>query len=88
MGKTHTERLGFTSRKMTVNKHVAIHADHLRALIKRLDDDGDTEAADTIVWLIWWLDVRDERFARLKEDYGNALNAIADAEAKMEGADD
>ncbi|RUM42259.1 MAG: hypothetical protein DSY80_07450 [Desulfocapsa sp.] len=64
MSKAQVERLELYKRGPTlVGKHVAKNDTHLRELIKRLDDSGDKEAADTICWLIWWLDLKDVQIA-------------------------
>ncbi|MDF0490037.1 hypothetical protein PX554_18025 [Sphingomonas sp. H39-1-10] len=47
-----------------VSKHRALNNVHLKAVIDRLVAAGDHEAADTIIWQMWWrdLDAQRERF--------------------------
>lgn len=54
------KRLGLDKREMRggVGKHMAIHDAHLRSLIERLDSANDHVAADTIVWLIWHIELQ------------------------------
>lgn len=57
-------RLGLHKRKMggKVGKHAASNDHHLRQLLERLDAEGDSEAADTIAWLVWWKEFHSTRF--------------------------
>lgn len=57
-------RLGLNTRKMSgkVGKHSASNDHHLRQLLARLDASGESEAADTIAWLVWWKEHYSVRF--------------------------
>lgn len=57
-------RLGLNKRKMggKVGKHSAANDHHLRQLLARLDASGESEAADTIAWLVWWKEHYSVRF--------------------------
>ena len=87
MSKAQVERLELYKRGPTlVGKHVAKNDTHLRELIKRLDDSGDKEAADTICWLIWWLDLKDVQIANawseVEKQYLQDKITAADEHAK------
>lgn len=83
----------FAGRVPTVSKHRAVHNAHLAAVVERLDEAGDREAADTIVWQAWYraLDRERERFllddanARLEalRTQGDGEGRLADAEALL-----
>lgn len=51
----------YVGRVPTVGKHKACNNVHLKNVIDRLDAIGETEAADTIVWLLWWRDIVSNR---------------------------
>lgn len=48
----------------TVSKHRAVNNVHLKSVVDRLVAAGDHEAADTIIWQMWWrnIDAERERF--------------------------
>lgn len=48
------EAIGAVGRKATISKHVATNHQHLRRIISELDAAGMREAADTIIWQVWW----------------------------------
>jgi len=51
-------------KPQAVSKHRALNNVHLKAVVDRLVAAGDHEAADTIIWQMWWrdLDAQRERF--------------------------
>lgn len=40
--------------KFSVGKHTAANVAHLTRVIAELESDGKKEAAETIIWLLWW----------------------------------
>lgn len=40
--------------KFSVGKHTAANVAHLTRVIADLESEGKTEAAETIIWLLWW----------------------------------
>jgi hypothetical protein len=72
----------FVGRVPTIGKHRAVNTAHIQAVVARLDEAGDREAADTIVWLCWHraLDRERERFLLAdKDEELTALRARAQA---------
>lgn len=54
----------FAGRIPSIGRHKAINNAHIAAVVARLDEAGDHEAADMIVWGCWWraLDRERDRF--------------------------
>lgn len=52
-----------------VSKHRAANNGHLKQLVDRLTAAGDAEAADTIIWLMWWRDIDSNREKFLIKDF-------------------
>ncbi|WP_347270338.1 hypothetical protein [Rhizorhabdus histidinilytica] len=54
----------YVGRRPSISKHRALNNVHIKGIIDRLDEIGEAEAADTLVWLLWWrdLDAQRERF--------------------------
>jgi hypothetical protein len=52
-----------------VSKHKAPNNVHLKQLVDRLTAAGDHEAADTIVWLVWWSEIQANREKYLIADF-------------------
>lgn len=63
-----SEQPWYTGRVPTVSKERALHTASVRALVERLDSDGEHAAADTIVWLLWWREI-DRNRERLLIDF-------------------
>lgn len=45
--------LGAFDRKCKVDKHTATHWGHLRGVIKSLDEAGQHDVADVLIWQVW-----------------------------------
>lgn len=54
--KSQIVRLGFDNHQMktALGKHSATNDKHIRSVVERLTAAGDNEAAETIIWLVWW----------------------------------
>ena len=58
----------FVGRKPVIGKHRAVNTAHITAMVAHLDEIGEREAADTIVWLCWHRALDRERERFLTED--------------------
>lgn len=80
-------------RKPIISKERSQHKETLRRLVDRLDVAGDHEAADTIVWLMWWRNIADNRaqffidlYAERDSDRsGEAVETIGSTEGESAG---
>lgn len=63
----------YAGRLPTISKHRAINTVHIKAIVDRLDGIGETEAADTLIWLLWWRDLDAEREKFLIEHWNEQL---------------
>ena len=61
-----------------VSKHKAPNNAHLKQLVDRLSAAGDHEAADTIVWLVWWSEIQNNRERYLIADFHERIRESID----------
>lgn len=76
------ETIGAVGRKPTISKHRAANLAHIRDTVAALDAAGLTEAADTIVWSVWFrvLDHQREEFL-----LADANKRLAEERARVRG---
>jgi len=63
----------YVGRKPSISKHRAINNVHIKGVVDRLDEIGETEAADTLIWMLWWRDLDAERERFLINDWQERL---------------
>lgn len=86
------DAIGATGRIPAISKHRAINYVHIKSVVEALDAAGMKEAADTIVWGVWWRVLDEQRHDFLLADQKERLTAehdwqpIATAARPDEGA--
>jgi hypothetical protein len=69
----------YAGRVPSISKHRAINNVHIKTVVDRLDAVGEEEAADTLIWLLWWRDLDFERERFLISDMQERLTELIDA---------
>jgi hypothetical protein len=60
--------IGAVGRVPLISKHRALNVQVVRDTIARLDAAGDREAADVLVWQVWWRHIDENRHQFLIKD--------------------
>lgn len=78
----------FTGRKPVIGKYTAAHTSILQSVVARLDET-DREAADVLVWMLWWRTISENRSKIMCDRVGeltSELNALTQRKERLAAA--